>query len=110
MHSSGAVLLTTLLIAFLRGLGRLVSLGLELSDLTGMDWIALILMTAAAVAAAVLSPRKDWRRIYSIGAVAMTVLGLLMMSVVVELSIWRKLEVLLVGVKPAAGHGEAIAA
>ncbi len=88
-----AILLMASLAAVLQGLNRIAAGSYEWRDL----W-ALVTTTLASLAAVSLSPGGLWRRLYATTTVALAGVTFLTLNVLIELSLWQKLEIFCVGV------------
>ena len=88
-----AILLVALLAAVLQGLNRIAAASYQWRDL----W-ALTITTLAALAAAGLSLGGLWRRLYVTAAVALAGITFLTLNVLIDLTMWQKLEIFCVAV------------
>ena len=88
-----AILLIASLAAVLQGLNRIAAGSYEWRDL----W-ALVTTTLASLAAVSLSPGGLWRRLYATTAVALAGVTFLTLNVLIQLSLWQKLEIFCVAV------------
>jgi len=55
--------------------------------------ITLTIVTVAGLAAAAMSPTKTWRRIYVAWSIALACVAFLMLNVLIDLTVWQKIEI-----------------
>jgi hypothetical protein len=87
-HSASALLSLAFLSALLQGLSRLAT-----QQSTPAMLITLAIVTVAGLAAAALSPTKSWRRVYVAWSIALACVAFLMLNVLINLTVWQKIEI-----------------
>lgn len=88
-----SILLIAAMAAVLQGLNRIVAGRYEWQDL----W-ALVTTALATFAAVSLSPGGLWRRLYVVATIALAGVTFLTLNVLIQLSMWQKLEIFCVAV------------
>ncbi len=88
-----AILLIASLAALLQGLNRIAAGSYEWRDL----W-ALVVTTLASLGAVSVAPGGFWRRLYVTATVALAAVTFLTLNVLIELTVWQKLEIFCVAV------------
>ncbi len=88
MQSGNAILIVALLAATLQGLMQLAA-----QKATTLTLTALLLTTAASFAAIAIAPAGNWRRLYWSSSIILSALCFLMFNVLINLSLWQKLEI-----------------
>jgi hypothetical protein len=88
-----AILLIASLAALLQGLNRIAAGSYEWRDL----W-ALVVTTLASLGAVSVAPGGFWRRLYVTATVALAGITFLTLNVLIELTVWQKLEIFCVAV------------
>jgi hypothetical protein len=87
-HSATALLSLAFLSGLLQGLSRLAT-HRETLEMLG----ALALTTLAGLIAAVLSPTKNWRRVYVAWSIGLAGVAFLTLNVLIDLTLWQKAEI-----------------
>lgn len=88
LQSGNAILIVALLAATLQGLMQLAT-----QRATSLTLTALLLTTLASFAAIALAPAGSWRRLYWSSSIMMSALCFLTFNVLINLSLWQKLEI-----------------
>lgn len=87
-QSGNAILIVALLAALLQGLAQLVT-----QQATTLTLTALLLTTAVSFVAIATAPAGNWRRLYWSSSIILSALCFLTFNVLINLTIWQKLEI-----------------
>jgi hypothetical protein len=88
LQSGNAILIVALLAALLQGLAQLVT-----QQATTLTLTALLLTTAISFVAIAIAPAGNWRRLYWSSSIILSALCFLTFNVLINLTIWQKLEI-----------------
>ncbi len=92
-QSGNAILSIAILAAFFQGLAHLVPQATNWQGFWALAWT-----TATSIAAVALVPAGSWRRLYTSTSLALMGEGFLMLHLLVNLTMWQKLEIFSVAV------------
>ena len=87
-----------LVVAFISSMARLSAVGLKDATVSMTDWSSMILIIVFSGIAAAIALQEHWKRIYYTAAISMVIVLALTINFAIDLSIWRKLEIVLVAI------------
>lgn len=93
LQSGNAILILALLAALLQGLAQLLT-----QQATTLTLSALLLTTTASCVAIAVAPAGNWRRLYWSSSIILSALCFLTFNVLINLTVWQKLEIFCVAV------------
>ena len=98
MFAGHGVLSIALIVALITGLIRLSAVGIKDATVPVTDWVSMILMIVFSGIAALVAAHDQWKRVYYAAALIMIVILALTINLAIDLSFWRKLEIVLVAI------------